>query len=134
MAARLAIMVPRRLMRRMSSHTRGVDLFHWHVARAGQPRVGRVVVQDVEAAERLRRRVDHGDDRGFVAQVDTAARWHGRPLPRYARNRTLRGGEVDVGHRHRRAFARQHQRAGRADAAARAGHQCGLALDASFAS
>ena len=86
-------------------------------------RVGRIVVEDVEAAERLDRSLDHAHDVRFVRNVDLE--WH--RCIEFAGN-TFRLGSVEVGDNHQRAFARHQPRRRLTDPAPSTGDDRNLAV------
>src|SRR5207253_11106554 len=87
-------------------------------------RVGRVVMQYVEAAERLDCGFDHAHDARLVRDVDLG----GHSATEFA-GHALGLGPVDIGDDHRGAFARHQARRGLADAAAGARDYRDLALE-----
>src|SRR5581483_2700090 len=88
-------------------------------------RIGGVVVQHVEPAERLDRRLDHAHDTRLVRDIDL-----GRDGVLELAGDTLRLSTVEIRDDDRCAFER-HQPCGRlADAAAAAGDDCDLAVEA----
>jgi hypothetical protein len=91
--------------------------------------VGRVVVQHVEAAERLDRSFDHARNARLVGDVDLG----GHRATEFA-GHSLCLCPVDIGDHNRGTFARHQARGGLADAAAGARDDRDLALEASHRS